>query len=88
VVKSIYATNGDEKGEIDLQWEAVETAHSYVIQCCAAETKRNIWKHIDIINGSRYTVTGLKPDRSYAFRIASVSKNGQSPWSKPIIKKT
>ncbi len=88
MVKSLYATSGDQKGEIDLQWDAVETANSYVIQFSAAETKKNIWKHIDIVNSSRYTVTGLKPKRVYAFRIAAVGKNGQEEWSEQIIKKT
>ena len=85
MVKSLYATTGDQEGEIDLQWDAVKTAYSYVIQFSTADKKKNIWKHIDIVNGSKYTVTGLKPQRDYAFRIAVVNKEGQGGWSKPII---
>ena len=85
MVKTLYATVGDQQGEIDLQWDAVNAALSYVIQFRVYETKKIIWKHLDIVNGSEYTVTGLKPQRDYAFRIAVVNKEGQGGWSKPII---
>jgi hypothetical protein len=88
MIKSLYATIGDQGGEINLQWDAVNDAYSYVIQFSYTETKKNAWKHIDIVNDSKYTVRGLKPERTYAFRIAVVGKNGQGEWSEPIYKKT
>ncbi len=88
MIKSLYATTGDQDGEINLQWDAVNFAYSYVIQLSYAETKKNTWKHIDIVNDSGYIVKGLKPERTYAFRIAVVGKNGQGAWSEPVTKKT
>ncbi|HEY3249578.1 MAG TPA: fibronectin type III domain-containing protein [Ignavibacteria bacterium] len=87
MVISLYATLGDDKGEIELQWDADESAECYIIQMKPAGNKKAVWRHIDIVNSSKYTVSRLTPARIYEFRIAAVGKRGQGVWSKPILKK-
>lgn len=88
MVISLYATRGDQTGEIEIQWHPEEGASCYIIQMSPAGKKNHPWKHIDIVNSSKYTITGLKPSKSYAFRIAAVSNgSGQGSWSEPIVKK-
>jgi Fibronectin type III domain len=87
MVKSLFATLGDETGEIELQWDSVNKAKCYIIQMRMSKTKNPLWKHIDIINDSKYTITGLTPFKSYEFRVAAIGEKGQGDWSEAIIKK-
>jgi len=87
MVKELFATTGDSLGEIDLQWDAVSSARQYVIQLSSAGSRSHHWRYVDIVNGSHYTISGLKPEKLYAFRIAVIGKEGQGPWSRPVVKK-
>jgi hypothetical protein len=84
---SLTATSGDSEGEIDLVWEPVKKAHTYVIQKCKDTKGPAKWVNEDIVSKSSYTVSNLKSSRKYLFRIASVGRKGQSPWSEPVQKK-
>ena len=81
----IFATKGDEPGEVNLQWDSVEGALNYIIQK-ANYANGSTWRHVDIVNESRYTIAGLISKRKYVFRVAAVGKQGQGSWSKEIIK--
>jgi len=83
----VYATKGDDTGEINLQWDSVNGASKYIIQKSPKNSKK-CWKYVDIVTESCCTVTGLKPSRKYAFRVAAINGNGQSGWSKEIEKKS
>ncbi|MBZ0202508.1 MAG: fibronectin type III domain-containing protein [Ignavibacteria bacterium] len=81
-----YATKGDDTGEIKLQWDSVNGASKYLVQKSSNNSKKN-WNHVDIVTESCCTVTGLRPSRKYAFRVAAINGSGQSSWSKEIEKK-
>jgi hypothetical protein len=83
--EKIYAAQGSAKGEINLQWDAVNRARHYVVQA-AHRTGQN-WKHVDIISDPFYNLSGLGSGKTYLFRIAAVFDSGQGPWSEPVEKK-
>ncbi len=100
VISNLSVTRGDDKGEINLSWDSVESAELYVIQFSdstiglrlnraknAASTSNNTsWKTADIINESKYTIRGLKERKTYSFRVAAVTSSNQGPWSRTVKK--
>ncbi len=89
-IKTLYATTGDSPGEIDLGWDALMSARSYVVQYCVqSDNKKNAekWQHIDIVTESCCTVSGLKTGKTYGFRVAHISNTGQGKWCEPVFKK-
>jgi len=85
--KSLTVTSGDIEGEVNLIWEPVKNAHSYVIQKCKVSRKVFRWMNEDIVPKSCYTLSKLKSSQKYWFRVAAVGKHGQGPWSEPVQKK-
>jgi len=83
---SLTATVGDHDGEIDLSWDTVRGARSYVIQQSPDPPSEPTWIHSDISTRSRATVEGLTSGTRYWFRVAAVTASGQSPWSNPVAK--
>lgn len=100
VVTNLSVTLGDEKGEMNLSWDSVESAELYVIQFSGSRNSSNIrtakrttsvsndtlWKTADIINESKYTIRGLKEKKTYLFRVAAVTSSRQGPWSRTVKK--
>lgn len=85
-ISSMSAANGDIKGEIDLNWDGIEIADSYVIEFTNGGPK-NQWILVDITNESKYTIKGLKPKKTYSFRVAAVNSKKQGPWSETVKKR-
>ena len=83
----IFVASGDSKGEINLLWEPVRNANSYVIQRSRWRKGALRWHYVDIIDKSSYTDTNLKSGIKYCFRVASITSKGQSLWSTQIQKK-
>lgn len=86
MISSIAAAKGDVKGEVDLNWDGIDIADSYVIEFYNGSSKKN-WVLVDIINESKYTIKGLKPNRTYSFRVAAVNSQKQGPWSATVKKR-
>ena len=84
-ISTISAAKGDVKNEVDLNWDGIENADSYVIEC-RLENIKDKWNLVDIVNESKYTIKGLKQNKTYEFRVAAVNSMKQGPWSK-IVKK-
>ncbi len=85
-ISSINAAKGDISGEVDLNWDAIENADSYVIELCKLNGKSK-WNLVDITDESKYTVKDLKQKETYLFRVAAVDSRKQGPWSEPVKKK-
>ena len=85
--ENLAATAGDLDGEIDLVWEPVEGANSYIIQYSRSEKEPVNWIQDDVVSRSSYTVSRLKSGHNYWFRVAAAGSKGQGHWSKPISKK-
>jgi len=82
----ISATPGDLPGEVDLLWDPIPYAKMYVIESGKKYSKRR--KIVDITTNSNYTITGLKPNTNYVFRVAVINEKGQGPWSREAEKKS
>jgi len=83
----LNAAGGDLKGEINLIWEPDPDARYYLLQKSSSRNKPLRWKYEDIISTAKCTVSNLKSNKNYMFRVAVVTEIGKSPWSKPVIKK-
>ncbi|MDT5062879.1 MAG: hypothetical protein QOH63_3338 [Acidobacteriota bacterium] len=82
----LEASVGDRDGEIDLVWDKVNKARSYVIERSADPPTATSWTHAAVATKSQATVGGLTSGTKYWFRVAAVGPNGQSPWSDPATK--
>ena len=80
------ATGGDHDGEMDLSWDSVPRAKSYIIEMSVDPPTATSWTHAGVSTKSSFTVTGLTSGTRYWFRVAAVSTGGQSGWSDPAMK--
>jgi hypothetical protein len=83
---SLTATAGDHDGEIDLSWDTVRGARSYVVQRSPDPPSESTWAHSGVSTRSRTTIEGLNSGTRYWFRVAAVTASGQSAWSNPVVK--
>lgn len=83
---NLSATAGDRDGEIDLFWEAVFGAKSYVIQISPDPITATSWAHASVSPRSSQTIDGLTSGTRYWFRVAAINAIGQSGWSDPAMK--
>ena len=83
---SLTATAGDHDGEIDLSWDTVRGARSYVVQRSPDPPSEPTWIHSGVSTRSRTTVEGLNSGTRYWFRVAAITTSGQTAWSNPVVK--
>ena len=86
VPQALTATAGDHDGEIDLSWDTVPKAKSYIIEISPDPPTDKSWGHAGVSTKSSFTATGLTPGTRYWFRVAAVGTGGQSGWSDPAMK--
>lgn len=82
---NLRATMGDGEGEIDLQWDAIYGAVSYIIECREYSPATG-WSQIKLQKQSKFTVTGLVSGKVYAFRVRALGPKGEGPWSDEAVK--
>jgi fibronectin type III domain protein len=80
------ATAGDHDGEIDLSWDTVDGAKSYVIEQSLDPPTVTSWGHAGVSTKSSAAINGLTSGTRYWFRVAAVNANGTSGWSDPATK--
>lgn len=78
---NISATEGDHDGEVDLHWNRVKGAKSYMIQRTTTPTDAASWGNPVIATKSKATVAGLVTGTKYYFRVAAIGAAGQGAWS-------
>jgi hypothetical protein len=78
---SLTATAGDHDGEIELSWDAVRGARSYVVERSPDPPAESTWTHAAVSTRSSATIEGLTSGTRYWFRVAAVVPAGPSPWS-------
>ena len=83
---ALSATAGDQGGEIDLAWDTVDNARSYVIEQSADPPTATSWAHAGVATKSRATMSHLTSGTRYWFRVAAVGTAGQGGWSDPTTK--
>jgi hypothetical protein len=84
--QGLAPTAGDHDGEIDLSWDTVTGAKSYVIEISNDPVTSTSWSHTGVSTRSSFTAQGLHSGTRYWFRVAAVNNNGQSGWSDPATK--
>ena len=84
--QALGATAGDHDGQMDLSWDPVITATSYVIETSPDPPTGTSWKHLGVSTKSSFTVTNLISGSRVWFRVAAVNAAGQSGWSDPATK--
>lgn len=80
-VLNVAASTGDFEGTIDLQWDRVKGARTYVIQMTTTPTDAASWKLATVSVKTTIMVEGLASGTTYYFRVAAVGIAGQGPWS-------
>jgi hypothetical protein len=83
---ALSATAGDLDGAIDLSWDPVVGAASYVIEMSPDPPTATSWNHKGVSTKSTFTVAGLTSGTRLWFRVAAVNANGQGPWTDPATK--
>lgn len=72
---------------MDLAWDRVRGASSYVAEMCE-DIEKGVW--VSVPNGlttkSRLSVTGLKNGARFWFRAAALGAAGRGAWSNPVAK--
>ena len=86
VPSGLEVTIGDHDGELDLFWDSVLGAKSYLIQQSADPNVATSWTHAGTSTKSSTTIGGLTSGTRYWFRVCAVGAGGQSGWSDPATK--
>ena len=82
----LYATAGDEDGEIVLNWEPVRGAKSYTVQMTTDPNVLDSWAHKMNAPESFTDIKGLTSGGKFWFRVAGVGAAGQGAFSDPAAK--
>lgn len=82
----VSATIGDNSGEIDLSWDKVSGAKSYVVETALSSMNPLEWKHMLVSTKSKAEIGKLKSGEGYQIRVAAVGAAGQGAWSDPVVK--
>ena len=85
---NVSASGGDLEGELDGQWDAVQKAKTYVVQCRLhpENAAPGPWAQAKITTRSRLTLEGLIPGTVYAIRVQALGANEVvSPWSDEAV---
>lgn len=82
--ENLRASFGDMAGEIDLMWDRVRGARSYVVY--VRESTVATWTLAKNSTKSRVTVPGLISGKTYFFRVHAVGSAGDGPFSDEATK--
>lgn len=85
---SVSASGGDMEGEMDGQWDAVNKAKTYAVQCRLhpENAPPGPWQQAKLSTRSRVTLEGLIPGTLYAIRVQALGANEVvSPWSDEAV---
>jgi hypothetical protein len=82
---NLRATMGDKPGEIDLVWDAIYGAGSYIVECREYSPSTG-WSQVKLLRQSKHTVAGLTSGKTYAFRVCVLGPKGEGPWSDEAVK--
>jgi len=83
--ETLTATTGNHEGEVELSWDTVRGARSYVVER-STDPQAASWTQAGVSPRSSLIVEGLESGKRYYFRVAAITLNGQSPWSNHAVK--
>ncbi len=75
-------------GELDVRWNTVAGAKSYVLECAEVITgEALLWVQVTMGGKLSHLAKQLTPGKHYAFRVATIGgSNGVSQWS-PVVQR-
>lgn len=80
--QGLAVTTGDDAGELDIHWDVVLGAKSYIIQLNNVDPlKEEDWKEYTLPTKSSSTLKNLISGTRYWVRVAAVGSAGKSGWS-------
>ena len=86
-VQNLSATEGDNEGEIDLQWDKAKGATAYGIQQSLDPNNPSNWTNLEGVGKtSKTTIAGLTSGTKYWFRVRAKRGNESAGWSDPATK--
>lgn len=71
-IASLTATLGDSSGEIDLTWDRVAAAKSYVLETAINGGSLLDWKYAMVSTKSKAELTSLQTGIKYQMRVAAI----------------
>ena len=74
------------EGTVDLSWDRVRGASSYIIQKSPNPITDSSWTQAGVSTKSSTTLTGMTSGTKYWFRVAAIGSAGQGAWSDPATK--
>lgn len=80
VINDFEIDNTEVPGEIKLKVKSVRGA-SYIYQMCNDPSIESNWQLLKIIKQAKLVKDGLTSGSRYYFRVATIDKSGQLPWS-------
>jgi len=83
---NLSATTGDHPGQIDLHWNRVKGAMSYLIQQSADPPTATSWAQASASTSSKATMANLTSGTKYWFRVAALGAAGPSDYSQPAAR--
>jgi hypothetical protein len=83
---NLRAAMGAMTGTIEVAWDTVKGAKSYILDCRTHGATPGPWAQVKILTAPKYAVTGLTPGIEYSFRVRAVGAAGEGPWSDEAVK--
>lgn len=71
-------------GTVNLWWNAVRGARSYVLELTTTPDEAASWKQCGLATSAKFTAQGLTTGTQYWFRVAALGTAGQGPWSSAL----
>ncbi len=82
---NLRASMSEMEGQIDLVWDAVHGASSYIVDCKEHDTPQS-WQQVKVVKQVRCASTDHTPGKIYAFRVRALGPQGEGPWSDEAVK--
>lgn len=80
--QGVAVSTGDDAGELDIHWDVVLGAKSYIIQINSVDPLKEVeWKEYTLPTKSSNTLKNLASGTRYWVRVAAVGSAGKSGWS-------
>lgn len=83
--ENLRASFGDMAGEVDLMWDRLRGAVSYIIEMREAIAGAS-WTQAKVSPKSRATIEGLTSGKTYVFRVCGVGASDNAAWSAEVSK--
>jgi len=81
---NLRGSTADTEGNVNLRWNRVKGARSYVVECATNPT--GLWTQVDVTTRVSTIATGLVSGAKCWFRVRAVGAAGFSGWSDPAQK--